>query len=214
MERRRFLASATSVGALLTAGCLGGSSPSGSEKTETSETTTAEPAPVPESDISFMLESGVLRAVHMGGDKIKSSHTSEVYVTVDGERATTWVADEKETQPYPVSVGNFVEIESAESGSTVEVVWVGRAGTEEVLATHEVGTPTPEATTATNETTTANETATETATNETVTSTETTAVNETATSTNTTATTTANTTTTSTNTTTTATNESTTTTDN
>ncbi|UVE50800.1 hypothetical protein KU306_02615 [Haloferax larsenii] len=210
MERRRFLASATSVGALLTAGCLGGSSPSGSEKTETSETTTAEPAPVPKPDISFMVESGVLRAVHMGGDKVKDEHTSEVYVTVDDERATTWVADEKETQPYPLSVGNFVEIESAESGSTVEVVWVGRAGTEEVLATHEFDTSTPEATTtATNETTTAaNETATETATNETVTSTETTAVNETTTtSTNTTATTTSNTTTT-------ATNESTTTTDN
>ncbi|WP_396611584.1 hypothetical protein ACH9L7_15490 [Haloferax sp. S1W] len=181
MERRRFLASATSVGALLTAGCLGGST--GSDHSETT-TATPEPAPVPESDISFMVEGGVLRAVHMGGDEVTDDHTSEVYVTVDGERTVTWVADDEETQPYPLSVGNFIEIESAESGSTVEVVWVGRAGTEEALATHEVGTPTPEATTtATNETTTAtNETTT--ATNTTVT--ETTATNETTTATNTT----------------------------
>ncbi|KAB1193206.1 hypothetical protein GJR96_07000 [Haloferax sp. MBLA0076] len=184
MQRRTFLKGVSATGALLTAGCLGGAPTSGGAS---DETTTPEPAPVPESDISFPSEGGVLRAVHMGGDQIEDEDTTEVYVAVDGERTTTWVADDEETQPYPISVGNFVEIEAAESGSTVEVVWVGRAGTESVLATHEV--PAKETTTETatpTETATANETTT-TTTNQTATPTTTTPANETVTDTTTTA---------------------------
>ncbi|MFC7202703.1 hypothetical protein ACFQJC_04200 [Haloferax namakaokahaiae] len=175
MERRTFIESATSASALLLAGCLGGSVPSGSEGESTTEatTTTPEPTPAPESDIVFRTESGVLRAVHMGGDEIEAESTTEVYVTVDGERALTWVDESEETQSYPISVGNYVEIPSAEVGSTVEVVWVGAAGNEEVLATHEVpaAETATETTTAADETTTANETTT-TTTNETATTTE------------------------------------------
>ncbi|KTG30429.1 twin-arginine translocation signal domain-containing protein [Haloferax profundi] len=188
MQRRTFLKGVTATGALLTAGCLGGAPTSGGAS---DETTTPEPAPVPESDIAFPSEGGVLRAVHMGGDQIEDADTTEVYVAVDGERTTTWVADDDETQPYPVSVGNFVEIEAAESGSTVEVVWVGRAGTESVLATHEVPaeetateTATPTETATANETTTTNQTTTPTTTttaNETVTDTTTTSADETTT---------------------------------
>ncbi|AFK19768.1 twin-arginine translocation signal domain-containing protein [Haloferax mediterranei ATCC 33500] len=192
MERRTFLKSVTAAGALLTtAGCLGGGSgPGAGSENNSSATGTSESVPVPNPDISFKTKDGVLRVVHMGGDEIKDENTTEVYVTVDGERATTWVADDKETQAYPISVGNFIETESAEAGSTVEVVWVDKAGTESVLATHEV--PTEETTT--NETTTSNETAT----NETVTTTTNeTAVNSTTTTTsNETTTTTGNETTT------------------
>ncbi|ELZ96478.1 hypothetical protein C440_05003 [Haloferax mucosum ATCC BAA-1512] len=193
MERRTFLKSATAAGALLTtAGCLGGGSGSDTANNSTtgnsSATQTEEPAPVPEPDLTFKNKSGVLRVVHMGGDKIKNETTTEVYVTVDDERAQTWVADDKETQAYPLSVGNFLKLESATAGSTVEVVWVGRAGTESVLASHDV----PAEETAMNETAT-NETATnETAMNETVTNetamneTNTTSTNETNTTSNTT----------------------------
>ncbi|WP_058825839.1 twin-arginine translocation signal domain-containing protein [Haloferax sp. Q22] len=186
MERRTFLKSAAATGALLTtAGCMGGDS--GSQPTAGNETgngttgeTTAdvEPAEVPSPELAFRTNGGVLRVVHMGGEKITDEATSEVYVTVDDERTTTWVADGEKGQEYPVSVGNFLEIESAESDSTVEVVWVGRAGAEEVLATHEAAEETTTTTTATNETTTTNATAT----NETVT--ETTTANETVTTTN------------------------------
>ncbi|AKU07994.1 MULTISPECIES: twin-arginine translocation signal domain-containing protein [Haloferax] len=189
MERRTFLKSVAATGALLTtAGCMGGGS--GSQPTAGNETgnetgngtageTTAdvEPAEVPDPELAFRTNSGVLRVVHMGGEKITDEATSEVYVTVDDERTATWVADGEEGQDYPVSVGNFREIESAESGSTVEVVWVGRAGAEEVLATHEVAAEETTTTATTNETTTNG-----TATNETVT--ETTAANETVTTTN------------------------------
>lgn len=159
MERRTFLKNVTATGALLTAGCLGSAPSSDGDDSETTTTTTTpEPAPVPEPELTFLMEGGVLRAVHMGGDQIEDEDTTEVYVTVDGERTTTWVADGEETQPYPVSVGNFLEIEAAEPGSTVEVVWVGRAGTESVLATHEV--PAEETTATPTETPTGNETAT------------------------------------------------------
>ncbi|POG55419.1 twin-arginine translocation signal domain-containing protein [Haloferax marisrubri] len=188
MERRTFLKSVAATGALLTtAGCMGGGS--GSQPTAGNETgnetgdgttgeTTAdvEPAEVPDPELTFRTNSGVLRVVHMGGEKITDEGTDEVYVTVDDERTATWVADGEEGQDYPVSVGNFLEIESAESDSTVEVVWVGRAGAEEVLATREAAAE-ETTTTTTNETTTN-----ETATNETVT--ETTAANETVTTTN------------------------------
>lgn len=149
MDRRTFITSATSLGALLTAGCLGGSSAGGSDATTTTATPTPEPAPVPEPDVVFRTESGVLRAVHMGGDQIEDADTTEVYVTVDGERTTTWVSDDPdaETPPYPVSFGNYVEIPEATPGSTVAVVWVGRTGREATLATYDVPTPTPEPTT-------------------------------------------------------------------
>ncbi|MBC9986686.1 hypothetical protein C5B89_11190 [Haloferax sp. Atlit-47N] len=187
MERRTFLKSVATTGALLTtAGCMGGGSESqptadtetGNEtgNSTTGETTTeAEPAEVPSPELTFRTNSGVLRVVHMGGEKITDEGTDEVYVTVDDERTATWVADGDKGGEFPVSVGNFLEIESAESGSTVEVVWVGSEGAEEVLATHEVGAE-ETATTTTNETTTN-----ETATNETVT--ETTTANETVTTT-------------------------------
>ncbi|MFK5603857.1 MULTISPECIES: twin-arginine translocation signal domain-containing protein [unclassified Haloferax] len=188
MERRTFLKSVATTGALLTtAGCMGGGSESqptadtetGNEtgNSTTGETTTeAEPAEVPSPELTFRTNSGVLRVVHMGGEKITDEGTDEVYVTVDDERTATWVADGDKGGEFPVSVGNFLEIESAESGSTVEVVWVGSEGAEEVLATHEVGAEETATTTATNETTTN-----ETATNETVT--ETTTANETVTTT-------------------------------
>ncbi|GGC68919.1 twin-arginine translocation signal domain-containing protein [Haloferax sulfurifontis] len=186
MERRTFLKSVAATGALLTtAGCMGGGSESqptsGNETgngTAGETTTEADPAEVPDPELAFRTNGGVLRVVHMGGEKITDESTSEVYVTVDDERATTWVDDSEETEDFPVSVGNFLEIESAESDSTVEVVWVGRAGTEEVLATHEV---------AAEETATATETTT-TTTNETVTETTTTTANETTTTSNETAT--------------------------
>ncbi|EMA08385.1 twin-arginine translocation signal domain-containing protein [Haloferax denitrificans] len=197
MERRTFLKSVAATGALLTtAGCMGGGSESqptsGNETgngTAGETTTEAEPAEVPDPELAFRTNGGVLRVVHMGGEKITDESTSEVYVTVDDERTATWVADDEESQEYPVSVGNFLEIESAESDSTVEVVWVGRAGTEEVLATREPteGTAT---TTATEETTTT------TTSNETVTETTTTTANETTTTSNETATATATETTT------------------
>ncbi|ELZ75038.1 twin-arginine translocation signal domain-containing protein [Haloferax volcanii] len=188
MERRTFLKSVATTGALLTtAGCMGGGSESqptadtetGNEtgNSTTGETTTeAEPAEVPSPELTFRTNSGVLRVVHMGGEKITDEGTDEVYVTVDDERTATWVADGDKGGEFPVSVGNFLEIESAESGSTVEVVWVGNEGAEEVLATHEVGAEETATTTTTNETTTN-----ETATNETVT--ETTTANETVTTT-------------------------------
>ncbi|ELZ89158.1 twin-arginine translocation signal domain-containing protein [Haloferax sulfurifontis] len=204
MERRTFLKSVAATGALLTtAGCMGGGSESqptsGNETgngTAGETTTEAEPAEVPDPELAFRTNGGVLRVVHMGGEKITDESTSEVYVAVDDERAATWVDDSEETEDFPVSVGNFQKIESAETGSTVEVVWVGTEGAEEVLATHEVAAE--ETATATETTTTTtNETVTETTTaNETVTTTETTTANETATATAT-ETTTANETTTS-----------------
>ncbi|WP_424007038.1 twin-arginine translocation signal domain-containing protein [Haloferax denitrificans] len=192
MERRTFLKSVAATGALLTtAGCMGGGSESqptsGNETgngTAGETTTEAEPAEVPDPELAFRTNGGVLRVVHMGGEKITADETSEVYVTVDDERATTWVDDSEETENFPVSVGNFQKIESAETGSTVEVVWVGTEGAEEVLATHEVAAEETATTTATNETTTtANETATETTTTTANETTTTTTSNETATAT-------------------------------
>ncbi|WP_410766518.1 hypothetical protein [Haloferax sp. DFSO60] len=174
MERRTFIKSATSASSLLLAGCLGGSEPPSSDGETT--TTASEPTPAPEPDITFRTESGVLRAVHMGGDQIEAEATTEVYVTVDGERTLTWVDESKKTQSYPISVGNFVEIPSAEAGSTVEVVWVGAAGNEDVIATYEV----PAAETTTEATTTAANETTTTTTNETATETTTVATNESA----------------------------------
>ncbi|WP_042663506.1 twin-arginine translocation signal domain-containing protein [Haloferax sp. ATB1] len=196
MERRTFLKSVAATGALLTtAGCMGGGSESqptaGNETgngTGGETTTEAEPAEVPDPELTFRTNSGVLRVVHMGGEKITADETSEVYVAVDDERATTWVDDSEETEDFPVSVGNFQKIESAETGSTVEVVWVGTEGAEEVLATHEVAAEGTATTTTANETTTnettTNGTTTTTSTNETTmneTATTTTATNETVT---------------------------------
>lgn len=193
MERRTFLKSVAATGALLTtAGCMGGGSESqptsGNETgngTAGETTTEAESAEVPDPELAFRTNGGVLRVVHMGGEKITDESTSEVYVAVDDERATTWVDDSEETENFPVSVGNFQKIESAETGSTVEVVWVGTGGTEEVLATHEVAAEETATTTTTNETTTTtttNETVTTANETATATATETTTANETTTS--------------------------------
>lgn len=147
------------VGSLLLAGCLSGDDPSSSTTDEPSPT--AEPTPTatpepkqPETDFGFNYdgESNVT-IVHLGGDTINDEATSKLLVRVNDERVSVvrddtdmdyWLADnsalgENETRAYsyPLSIGNSVTV-SAESGDTVEVVWVGSNGTESVLASYDV----------------------------------------------------------------------------
>jgi hypothetical protein len=186
MQRRTVIAS---LGTLFVAGCAGApsndssanNSSAGEESTgnESGNESMSGDAPAPE--FSFRATApGTTRVVHMGGDEVTDDTTSELYVTVGGERAVTWVSDsEDETAgSYPVSIGNYVEVETS-NGDEVAVVWVSQDGTEETVATHTVeseATATPTATPSGNEST-SNETATG---NETMAGNETTTGNESA----------------------------------
>jgi hypothetical protein len=200
MQRRTLIAS---LGTLFVAGCAGapsnestannssaGSQSTGNESMGNESMSGDAPAP----EFSFRATApGTTRVVHMGGDEVTDETTSELYVTVGGERAVTWVSDSEEETAgsFPVSIGNYVEVETAD-GDEVAVVWVSQDGTENTVATHTVeaeSTATPSGNeTAGNETATGNESAgNETATgnesagNETTTGNETMAGNETTT---------------------------------
>jgi hypothetical protein len=171
MQRRTVIAS---LGTLFVAGCAGApssdssadnsstdDSSTGNESTGNESTSGDTPAP----EFSFRATApGTTRVVHMGGDEVTDESTKAVYVTVGGERAVTWVSDSKDETAgaYPISIGNYVEVETA-NGDEVAVVWVGQDGTEQTVATHTVeaeSTATPTTTPSGNETTTGNGTAT------------------------------------------------------
>lgn len=182
MQRRTVIAS---LGTLLVAGCSGAPS-NDSSNNSTGNGSASGDAPAPEFTFRSMGPE-TTRVAHMGGDRITDDATKEVYVTVGGERAVTWVSDsEEEAGSYPISVGNYVEVETT-NGDEVAVVWVSQDGGEETLATHTVevestATPSGNESTSGNETTTASDTETTTA-NETTTTSgnETVAGNETTT---------------------------------
>lgn len=190
MQRRTVIAS---LGTLFVAGCSAPSNESSTDNSTGNESTGSESisgdGPTPE--LAFRSTSPeTTRVAHVGGSEVTDETTTEVYVTVNGERAVTWVSDSKEetSGSYPISIGNYVEVETA-NGDEVAVVWVGQDDTEKTLATHTVeaeSTPTPSG----NESTSGNATATETATgnettatsgNETATGNETASGNETTT---------------------------------
>lgn len=194
MQRRTLIAS---LGTLFVAGCAGApsnestanNSSAGSQSTgnesmgneSAGNESMSGDAPAPE--FSFRATApGTTRVVHMGGDDVTDETTSELYVTVGGERAVTWVSDsEDETAgSYPVSIGNYVEVETA-NGDEVAVVWVSQDGTENTVATHTVeteSTATPSGNESTGNETAGNETM---AGNETASGNETMAGNETTT---------------------------------
>lgn len=147
------------AGSLLFAGCLSGNSSPGATTDEPSPTAEPTPTATPEPkepatefEFKFDGESSVT-IVHFDGETIEDETKSKLFVRVNDERVPVvrddtemdyWLADEStlgegETRayPYPLSIGNAV-IVSAESGDTVEVVWVSSDGTESVLASHDV----------------------------------------------------------------------------
>ncbi|SFK62837.1 hypothetical protein SAMN04487950_0255 [Halogranum rubrum] len=181
MQRRTLIAS---LGTLFVAGCAGApsndstanNSSTGNESAGNESMSGDGPAP----EFSFRSTApGTTRVVHMGGDEVTDDSTSELYVTVNDERAVTWVSDDAEEPAgsYPVSIGNYVEVETA-NGDEVAVVWVSQDGTENTVATHTVEAETTE--TPSGNESAGNETAgNETASNETMTGNETTTGNET-----------------------------------
>lgn len=144
MQRRTLIAS---LGTLFVAGCAGAPTTESPSTTSTSgdeatgnESMAGDTTDAPAPDFTFKsMGNGVLRVVHMGGENVTDAGTTELAVTVDDERAVTWVSDEdtETAGVYPVSIGNYVEVETS-AGSEVAVVWVGQNGTEETLATHTV----------------------------------------------------------------------------
>lgn len=191
MQRRTLIAS---LGTLFVAGCAGAPSNDSTANNSSADNESAGnesmsgDGPAPEFEFRSTAP-GTTRVVHMGGDEVTDDSTKELYVTVGGERAVTWVSDDAEEPAgsYPVSIGNYVEVETA-NGDEVAVVWVSQDGTEKTVATHTVeaestSTSTPsgnESTgneTASNETMTGNETASG---NETMAGNETTTGNESA----------------------------------
>jgi hypothetical protein len=132
MHRRAFVAL---TGAALTTGCAGFL---GNAKSDSTPEPSAEP---PKPEIDFRKSGEVVRVVHMGGEQIGDSTTEKVVVKVNEEVAAVWASDEEKDKPaydYPISIGNYVEVE-ATSGDTVSVVWHAEGGeTTEVLAEYTV----------------------------------------------------------------------------
>ncbi|WP_435335051.1 hypothetical protein [Haloarchaeobius sp. TZWWS8] len=161
MNRRDFLAAASTGIALSAAGCvstmgLGGTAPETDRRTETA---TDRPTPttprIPNVDFRIVrTNEGTVKIVHMEGRQVRRSVTSTVEVTVDGETvavvdesgtehayfaARETALDESETAatPFPISVGNRVFVDAPENAS-VAVVWTGTEGETSVLETKTV----------------------------------------------------------------------------
>lgn len=164
MQRRTLIAS---LGTLFVAGCAGAPSNESPSDNSTGNESTSGDASAPEPQFNFESKGEkTVRVVHMGGENVTDKSTKEVYVTVGGERAVTWVSDasDKGEGSYPLSIGNFVEVEAA-NGDKIEVVWVSQSGTEQTLATHTVEasnttTPSGNETSSGNESSTGNQTTT------------------------------------------------------